>query len=100
MTYFKMIFFIDLVLMVLMSLISMFLFIADKKKAEKGAMRIKEKTLLYSAALDGALGAFIGRILAHHKTNKGYFTFIILISLLLQVAVLGFLAFLAFFYNA
>ena len=100
MNYFKMIFFIDLGLMALMSLISMLLFIIDKKKAEKGAMRIKEKTLLYSAALDGALGALLGRTLAHHKTNKGYFTFILLISLLLQVAALGFLAYLAFFYKA
>lgn len=96
MTYLQMLFLVDAALMVLMSFLSLCLFIADKKKAEKGAMRIREKTLLYSAALEGAVGAFFGRILAHHKTNKGYFTFVILTSLVLQVGVLVFLGVMAF----
>ncbi|MDD6241479.1 MAG: DUF1294 domain-containing protein [Eubacteriales bacterium] len=96
MTYLQMLFLVDAALMVLMSFISLCLFIADKRKAEKGAMRIREKTLLYSAVLEGAVGAFFGRILAHHKTNKGYFTFVIFTSLVLQVGVLVFLGVMAF----
>ena len=96
MTYLQMLFLVDAALMVLMSFISLCLFIADKRKAEKGAMRIKEKTLLYSAVLESAVGAFFGRILAHHKTNKGYFTFVILTSFVLQVGVLVFLGVMAF----
>ena len=54
-----------------------------------GAVRIKEKTLLGFTALGGAIGAFFGRILAHHKTDKVYFSMVIYFSLLLEAAVLG-----------
>lgn len=76
--------------LVLMSLITLFLFIIDKGKAKKnsGAARIKEKTLLGCVAMGGAVGGFIGRIIAHHKTNKIYFSITIYFSLLLQIAVL------------
>jgi len=75
---------------VLMSLIAFFTYIKDKKMAEKNGneVRIKEKTLLGMAAFGGALGAFFGRIVAHHKTNKGYFSFTIYVSLLLQAGLL------------
>ena len=59
----------------------------DKKLAVKGAMRVKEKTLLLSAVLNGALGAVIGRILAHHKTDKVYFSITIYLALFFQVVV-------------
>ena len=76
--------------LVLMSLVSFALFIKDKNMAKKNhsEVRIKEKTLLASVVFGGACGGFLGRIVAHHKTNKSYFSFTILLSLLLQVAVL------------
>jgi uncharacterized membrane protein YsdA (DUF1294 family) len=77
-----------------MSLVSFFLFGSDKKKAQKGADRIKEKTLLMSAVYGGAIGAFIGRIIFHHKTDKKYFSVTIILSLLLQLAVLAILIYL------
>jgi uncharacterized membrane protein YsdA (DUF1294 family) len=96
MTYLKWLFIIDLVLVVLMSIISFFLFVNDKKKAEKGQMRTKEKTLLMSAVLNGSYGAFIGRKVAHHKTDKGYFSFTIYFGMLAQTCVIVLLAVLAF----
>jgi len=74
----------------LMSIVSFSLFLKDKKMAVKNhsEVRIKEKTLLASVVFGGAIGAFFGRIIAHHKTNKSYFSFTILLSLLLQMAVL------------
>ncbi len=74
----------------LMSIVSFSLFLKDKKMAVKNhsEVRIKEKTLLASVVFGGAVGAFFGRIIAHHKTNKSYFSFTILLSLLLQMAVL------------
>lgn len=69
---------------------------SDKKKAKNGEMRTKEKTLLLSAVLNGAFGALIGRIMAHHKTDKKYFSFTIYVGLLFQVAVLVILALLTF----
>ena len=81
----------------LMSLVSFSLFLKDKKMAQKNhsEVRIKEKTLLSSVVFGGALGGFLGRIVARHKTNKSYFSFTILLSLLLQTAVLVLLIVLA-----
>ncbi|MBQ9520256.1 MAG: DUF1294 domain-containing protein [Acholeplasmatales bacterium] len=77
--------------LVLLSIITLFLFFKDKNMAKNGggAVRIKEKTLLGFTALGGAIGAFFGRILAHHKTDKIYFSMVIYFSLLLEAAVLG-----------
>lgn len=82
--------------LVLMSLVSFTLFNKDKKLAVKGETRIKEKTLLCSSLLNGAIGAFIGRKVAHHKTDKKYFSFTIYLGLICQIALLVYLAVLAF----
>jgi uncharacterized membrane protein YsdA (DUF1294 family) len=75
----------------LMSIITFFLFKKDKKMASSGggAKRIKEKTLLGFTALGGALGAFIGRIICHHKTDKSYFSLTIYFSLLCEIALIA-----------
>ena len=82
-------------LIVIMSLIAIIAYASDKNKAIKGKERTKEKTLLFYAVFFGALGSLIGRILAHHKTDKIYFSIIIWFSLLLQALTLVLLAFLA-----
>ena len=84
-------------LLVLMSLISFFLYGNDKKRAEKGKRRIKEKTLLLTSCYNGAIGSFIGRIAFRHKTGKGYFTLVIFLSLMVQIAAFLALGYLAFF---
>ncbi|MBP5342730.1 DUF1294 domain-containing protein [bacterium] len=68
----------------------------DKKLAVKQKERTKEKTLLFYAVFFGALGALLGRILAHHKTDKVYFSIVIYFSLLTQAATLALLVLLAF----
>ena len=84
--------------LVLMSLFAFFLYGKDKRMAQKNnsAVRIKEKTLLWVVCFGGAVGGFLGRIAARHKTNKSYFTFTILLSLFLQDAVLVVFIVLAF----
>jgi uncharacterized membrane protein YsdA (DUF1294 family) len=86
MTYQQIILIIYVAYLVFMSLVTFFLFLKDKGMAKKNnsEVRIKEKTLLSSVVFGGAVGGFIGRIVAHHKTNRGYFSFTIYISLLLQ----------------
>ncbi len=42
----------------------------DKARAEDGARRISEATLLTLALLGGTLGAYAGRALFRHKTRK------------------------------
>ena len=42
----------------------------DKARAEQGAWRISEDTLLQLAFFGGTLGAYAGRALFRHKTRK------------------------------
>ena len=46
----------------------------DKKKAEKGAWRIPEKTLLMITVLGGGIGTIAGMYTFRHKTKKLKFT--------------------------
>ena len=87
MTYNQWLFVIYACLIVVMSIAAFAAFSHDKKLAVKGAMRVKEKTLLQLAVLNGAAGAFIGRIVAHHKTDKVYFSITIYLALFLQAVV-------------
>ncbi|MBP5445268.1 MAG: DUF1294 domain-containing protein [Acholeplasmatales bacterium] len=84
--------------LVLMSLAAFFLFGKDKKMAQKGGgpKRIKEKILLGSCALGGAIGGFFGRIVFHHKTDKKYFSITIYLGVVVQVALLVFLCYVGF----
>ena len=81
---------------VIMSVVAIITYAVDKKKAIKGEMRIKEKTLLFLAVFFGAFGSFVGRLIAHHKTDKAYFSIVIVFSLLLQVLTICLLGYLAF----
>lgn len=84
-----------LALIVIVSLIAIIAYLSDKKKAIKGVERTKEKTLLFYAVFFGALGSLFGRIIAHHKTDKIYFSIVIIYSLILQAAVFTLLGYLA-----
>ena len=46
----------------------------DKARAETGAWRIRESTLLWLALLGGTIGAYAGRALFRHKTRKQPFS--------------------------
>ena len=62
--------------------LSMFI---DKKKAEKGAWRISEHTLLMIALLGGSIGAIIGMYKFRHKTQKPRFYIGVPIIITLQI---------------
>ena len=90
MGYQKIILLIYLAYLVLFSLITLILFLFDKKFAKKeGHRRIKEKTLLFFCSIGGGMGGYFGRIIAHHKTQKKYFSLIINLTVLLQLLILG-----------
>lgn len=84
MTYEQIILIIYIAYILLSSLVTFLLFCKDKKIAVKGGNRIKEKTLLSFVVFGGAIGGFIGRLVARHKTDKVYFSFTIYLSILLQ----------------
>ena len=71
----------------LVSFIAFFLYLSDKKKAEKGKWRVPEKVLLGIALLGGAFGSYPAMLIFRHKT-KGehwYFTFCNILGLLIHI---------------
>ncbi len=71
----------------LMSVISFFLYGADKSKAKRGAWRIKESVLLGFGFFGGAIGAIAGMEIFRHKTKHWYFWAVNVLGLIAQGAV-------------
>ena len=61
--------------------------LVDKVKAKKNVWRIKESTLMLSAALGGSIGALAGMYLVRHKTRHPTFTLGIPAILILQIVI-------------
>ena len=81
--------------LVLLSLITFIAYGVDKKKAEKGKYRTKEKTLLLLSFLGGAFGGYPAMLVFRHKT-KGehwYFTAVNLLGLAVHIALMLLLIF-------
>ena len=57
----------------------------DKWKAKRGAWRVPEKVLFFSALAGGSLGALAGMALFRHKTRHGSFRLGMPAILILQV---------------
>ena len=81
--------------LVLLSLIAFIAYGVDKKKAEKGKWRTKEKTLLLLSFLGGAFGGYPAMLIFRHKT-KGehwYFTAVNLLGLVIHITLMVLLIF-------
>lgn len=70
------------------SLISLFLYTLDKIKAKHNMWRIKERALIISTFLFGAIGSFIGIFIIRHKTKHWYFVLSCILSLIIQAVIL------------
>lgn len=83
------------------NIISFFMFGNDKKKAKRKQYRISESRLMRVCFWGGAIGGIIGMSVFRHKTLKAKFRIFIpiffVIQLVLHSFVLGFLGFWAFF---
>ena len=76
--------------LILLSIITFFVYHADKKKAEKGKWRTKEATLLLLSFFGGAFGGYPAMLIFRHKT-KGehwYFTFVNLLGIIVHVGLM------------
>lgn len=60
--------------LILLNLAAFLAFGIDKARAEAGAWRVQESTLLLLALLGGTLGAYAGRAVFRHKTRKQPFS--------------------------
>ena len=81
--------------LVLLSLITFIAYRNDKRKAEKGKYRTKEKTLLLLSFLGGAWLGYPAMLIFRHKT-KGehwYFTFVNLLGILFSIGIIILLLF-------
>ena len=58
----------------------------DKRRAKRGAWRVKERTFFLLALLGGSPGALLGMWAFRHKTRHWYFKFGLPALLLAQVA--------------
>lgn len=70
----------------IMNLIGFIICFADKKKAQKGAWRIPEKTLFTVSGLGGCFGFFIGMRIFRHKTKHLSFRILIPLFCVLWIA--------------
>lgn len=65
----------------------------DKRKAEVGKRRIKEKTLFLISIIFGAVGIYAGMRVFRHKTQKKSFVYGVPLIIIIQVViVIGILA--------
>ncbi|WP_251712506.1 DUF1294 domain-containing protein [Lactococcus ileimucosae] len=60
----------------------------DKRRAQRHAWRVPEKSLVMQAIFGGGFGAFLAGKICHHKTRKWYFWLAWLVGLLIDVGLL------------
>lgn len=75
------------ILYAVMTLITLFLYHSDKKKAIKKKWRIPESTLLLSSFILGSIGGLIGLYQLRHKNKHWYFVFVNWASFILHIAI-------------
>ncbi len=90
------VFYVYVALLAVMSLVAFCSYKKDKELAKNRSYRTPEKTLLLMAACFGGIGAFAGMKVFHHKTRHLRFQIIVPLCMIVQLALLGFLCYLAF----
>ena len=68
-----------------MSLIALFLYATDKRRAKRKKWRIAESALLSVGFFGGAVGALVAMQLFRHKTRHWYFWAVNLLGLAWQI---------------
>ena len=74
-----------------LSLIALFLYASDKRKAKKKRWRTPEAVLLGFGFFGGSIGALLGMNLFHHKTKHWYFWAVNVLGLAWQIALIFYL---------
>ena len=83
--------------LIFLSFITFIAYASDKQKAKSGNYRTKEKTLLLLSFLGGAFGGYPAMLLFRHKTKSEhwYFTFVNILAILLHIAAILVILFVA-----
>lgn len=77
--------------LLVVNLVAMALYFADKRRATHGLWRIPERTLLLIALAGGSFGAYVAMQLAHHKTQKPVFGVGVPFMMMVHLALLSYL---------
>ena len=80
-----------LIYLATLNVLTFVLYGIDKYKARHDRWRISEATLLGLSVLGGAIGAWLGIRIWHHKTQHAIFRYGVPLILLAQLAVVAFL---------
>lgn len=75
---------------VIINIVTFFLFGIDKRRAIKNKWRISEAMLLISSLIGGVIGGLLGMSVFHHKTKKMKFRIFMPLILILHIC-LGFI---------
>ncbi len=75
----------------ILNVVTFFVYGIDKLKAKKSLWRIPESTLLILAAVGGSVGAYLGMKVWHHKTLHKKFSLGVPAILLLHLALLAYI---------
>ena len=70
------------------SILAFVLYGWDKFQSVRGGWRIPEKTLHWLALAGGFPGGWAGRAIFNHKTRKGFFLFILIVSTFIHLALI------------
>lgn len=81
--------YIALVYLVVINVVTFFLYGIDKWKAKRSKWRIEEATLLWWAVFGGSIGALLGMKIWHHKTLHKKFRYGVPAILLAQLMIVG-----------
>lgn len=77
--------------LVILNVAGLLFMLSDKIKAQQGAWRIPEATLMTVAALGGSFGSFLGMQLFRHKTRHAKFVIGIPVLMVIHVVFFGWL---------
>lgn len=78
--------------LLIINILTIVIYGIDKWKSKRNYWRIPESVLLLLALVGGSVGALLGMALWRHKTQHAKFKYGVPLILLLQVAVVVFLA--------
>ena len=92
----KTVLFILIALTAIMSIVSFLLMRYDKQCARQHKRRVPERTLFLVTGVFGAIGGTIGMHVFHHKTNHWNFRMFFPLMMIVQIAIIGFVAIRAF----
>ena len=80
-----------IIYLVVINVVTFFMYGIDKWKARKAKLRIREAALLGLAVLGGSIGAWLGMKVWHHKTLHKKFRYGVPAIIVIQLLLVGYL---------